>query len=75
MSSGGSSRELLTFPLAPLVRNKLTSAGFLTEADLGDIRPSQLSKGELHCIMLIKLKSHFSCVLHTLSTFYYFQEE
>lgn len=40
-----SQRELMTFPLAPTVRTKLVSAGFLTVADLYDIKPSELSKG------------------------------
>ncbi|KAK7089013.1 DNA repair protein RAD51 homolog 3-like isoform X2 [Littorina saxatilis] len=39
-----SQRELLTFPLAPAIRAKLSSAGFLTVADLNNVKPSQLSK-------------------------------
>lgn len=41
-----SQRELLTFPLAPAIRAKLSSAGFLTVTDLNNVKPSQLSKGE-----------------------------
>ncbi|XP_076435175.1 DNA repair protein RAD51 homolog 3-like [Babylonia areolata] len=39
-----SQRQLLTFPLSPAVRAKLSLAGFLTVADLNSVKPSQLSK-------------------------------
>ncbi|KAK7485386.1 hypothetical protein BaRGS_00023334 [Batillaria attramentaria] len=44
MSAGLSQRELITFPLSPAVRAKLTTAGFLTVADLHNVKPSELSK-------------------------------
>ncbi|KAL8560047.1 hypothetical protein ACOMHN_041516 [Nucella lapillus] len=39
-----SQRQLLTFPLSPAVRAKLSAAGFLTVADLSNVKPSQLSR-------------------------------
>ena len=47
-----SQRDLLTFPLAPSVRAKLTSAGFITVADLHNVKPSELSKGELLLLVI-----------------------
>jgi hypothetical protein len=40
-----SQRTLSTFPIAPVHKTKLCSAGFLTVEDLKDIKPSSLSKG------------------------------
>ena len=48
-----SQRDLLTFPLAPSVRAKLTSAGFITVADLHNVKPSELGKGELLVLLLL----------------------
>ena len=36
---------LITFPISPAIRTKLTTAGFVTVSDLSHVKPSELSKG------------------------------
>ena len=40
-------REISSFPLPPVQRMKLQNAGFITVEDLIDVKPSELSKGEI----------------------------
>ena len=45
-------RELSSFPLPPVHRMKLQSAGFTTVEDLIDAKPSELSKGTFQFLSL-----------------------
>ena len=45
-------RELSSFPLPPVHRMKLQSAGFTTVEDLIDVKPSELSKGTFQFLSL-----------------------
>ncbi len=38
-------RQLSTFPLSPVHRQKLLQAGFITDRDVLEVKPSELSKG------------------------------
>jgi hypothetical protein len=45
VTQGQSQRSLVTFPISPAIRAKLTAAGYITVADLNNVKPSELSKG------------------------------
>ena len=42
-------RELVSLPLPPFVRSKLSSSGFITVEDIINLKPSEIDKGACIC--------------------------